>query len=97
MQIKSQDENAFIFNTIVKPSGYAAWLGSTNVPGTKTFKWIGDGSELTFTNWYSSNPNEAVTQRNANFMYNDDGKWDDVPVTRTFYVLCEQKLSKFCF
>lgn len=49
VQISNQQENYFIFNTIVKPLNSHIWLGATNIVGTNNFTWL-DGSELTFHN-----------------------------------------------
>lgn len=95
VEIKSEAENEFVWENIVKRAGWYTWLGATNELGTKKFKWLADGSYVTggYTKWYRHRPNRDVNQRNAIFIYYD-GNWFDWPVSATLYVLCERVVEQ---
>lgn len=65
--IKNEAEDEFVINTIVKPAGYCTWLGATNPLGTKEFKWLTDGSDVSSncTNRRVDGTYQDVNQQNA--------------------------------
>lgn len=91
VSIKSEAVNQFIWTRIVEPTA-TIWLGATNEVGTKNFKWLEDGSDVTdhYSNWWSSRPSEDTNNLNAIAMYSDDGTWFDLSVSETRYVVCER-------
>lgn len=89
VQINSQQINDFIYNQIVKPNSVTIWLRASNQIGQTQFKWL-DGSELTYSNWYQSFPNQDTMQRNGILMRQLDGKWVDKISSDLNYVLCER-------
>lgn len=100
VRIESKEENDFISDTILVPTGWWVWLSATNVGATKTFRWV-DGGEIVYSNWYPRYPDKDPNQRNAIIVGGDKyhpgpgGDWVDVPTTGTYHVLCEKLLNGY--
>lgn len=89
VEIKSQGEQDFVFNTIVKPEAESVWLGASNNYEATTYKWLSDGSDVVYTNWRTSLPSNQHV-RNVIRMRYTDGKWWDMSVREKANVICER-------
>lgn len=94
LEIKSKAEQDFIMKSIVRPNEAYIWLGATNVVGTKTFKWLSDGSDVAtqYSNWWHSEPKQSPRKPNAIIMTYEGGVWFDISVSGSGYrlVVCER-------
>ena len=88
--ITSAAENSFIQNS-VKPA-VGAWIGASDAAQEGTWTWAdgpeagqtfwlgnGNGSAVTYANWWGTEPNGGVSE-NYGFI-DHNGVWTDVPVT----------------
>ena len=66
-----------------------AWIGLSDVLQEGTFAWR-DGSELTYTNWKTNNPNNANDEQHCVWARGDDGTWDDIVCRRTEEYICQK-------
>ncbi len=84
--ITSEGENAFVNNYI---GGYAGWIGGkqSGEPGSASagWSWAGTGEPWTYANWNSGEPNDGDGTENSaeNFLFMEDGLWNDAPGTLT--------------
>lgn len=87
-KIGSKAENDYISNTIVDPVQYWTWIGASNAAGT--FKWLGDSSEMIYSNWkYADEPRRDI-ETLIGVVMTIGGKWDNRIVSEDHYVLCER-------
>lgn len=92
VQIKSREENEFIFRTIIRPGSHNIWLGATNLIGSVTFRWL-DGSELNYFGLENIFLVSDVNKRNGLMMHaGNAGKWFGFSVSSAYNVLCENEL-----
>ena len=70
-------------------SSDGAWIGLSDVLQEGTFAWR-DGSELTYTNWKTSNPNNAGGEQHCVWARNDGQGWDDIVCRRTEEYICQK-------
>ena len=70
-------------------SSDGAWIGLSDVLQEGTFAWR-DGSELTYTNWKTNNPNNANGEQHCVWARGDDGTWDDIVCRRTEEYICQK-------
>ena len=66
-----------------------AWIGLSDILQEGTFSWR-DGTELTYTNWKTSNPNNANDEQHCVWARGDDGTWDDIVCRRTEEYICQK-------
>ena len=66
-----------------------AWIGLSDILQEGTFSWR-DGSELSYTNWKTSNPNNANDEQHCVWARGDDGTWDDIVCRRTEEYICQK-------
>jgi hypothetical protein len=88
--ITSEEEEAFIFNQILKHSNTDVWAGATDKDVEGDWKWI-TGEEFEYTNWRESEPNnengiEDYLELKLVFGF----KWNDVPnAVKKNWFICE--------
>ena len=70
-------------------SSEGAWIGLQDILQEGTFSWR-DGSELTYTNWKTNNPNNANSEQHCVWMRGDDYTWDDITCRRKEPYLCQK-------
>lgn len=101
VQIRSKDENDFIFNTIVAPLRLKLALGATNTIGLNGFKWL-DGSAMKYSNWQTGYPIVKPNQQSFVVMTPGTGEWYNyqlpaskwtIQYTVEWTVLCEKTVS----
>ena len=66
-----------------------AWFGLSDILQEGTFSWR-DGTELTYTNWRSSNPNNVDGEQHCVYVRGDDKTWDDITCRRREPYLCQK-------
>ncbi|XP_068754312.1 uncharacterized protein [Montipora capricornis] len=73
--------------------GKRVWIGLHRNPNDRSqWLWI-DGSQVTDTNWYTGEPNNAGGYEGCGEMYSSSrrGTWNDQPCNDTLLYLCEAK------
>ena len=71
--------------------GTTVWIGLHRDPKDNSrWLWI-DGSRVTYTNWYSGEPNGALEKCGEMYPSSYKGKWNDAPCNINRYYLCETK------
>lgn len=91
VEIKSEGEQEYVFDIIVAELGHSIWLGATNSEGTNQFVWIGDGSNISYSNWVFSRTPEDLNQQNYIRMSHFNGMWFHNPsLSYPNYVVCER-------
>ena len=70
-------------------SSNGAWIGLSDILQEGTFSWR-DGSELSYTNWKTNNPNNANAEQHCVWARGDDGTWDDIVCRRTEEYICQK-------
>ncbi|RWS20863.1 aggrecan core protein-like protein, partial [Leptotrombidium deliense] len=95
--VKSKEENDFLFNWIKNDTLYY-WLSAQRVNTTAQFKWI-DGSNLTYSNWKSGQPDQLNTKNALCLdMYSEDGEWYDFACNNKgfdiFGQMCEKEINE---
>ena len=71
--IRSSDENAVLLNTATQ--SVDCWIGFNDIQIEGTYVWD-DGSNSTFTNWNSNEPNNASNEDCVQTL--TSGKWNDL-------------------
>ena len=69
----------------------ASWLGLYRNPKDKSrWLWV-DGSSLTYTSWYSGEPNNSGGSEDCAEMFSTSlgWKWNDAPCTTSYRYICE--------
>uniref|UniRef100_A0A914E3N2 C-type lectin domain-containing protein n=1 Tax=Acrobeloides nanus TaxID=290746 RepID=A0A914E3N2_9BILA len=94
--IHSQEENDFIY-TNSKLVRFTYWWAGLYFDKTgNKWKWIDDGVETKFTNWYSGQPNyyrnHEVGVLLSSYDVNQQWKWIDNPQSITWSYICKKKL-----
>jgi len=73
--ITSQEENSFIFQSVLPVEYYGFWLGARQIGDSEPtggWEWI-TGESWTFTNWANAEPNDAAPNEDFLQMYS---AWD---------------------
>lgn len=90
--INSEAEQEFI--TEITKNYYTA-LGGWDELSEGEWTWL-DGSEMTFTNWRSGEPNNSYPHQNHLYInYSGTGKWDDGYDNRMAPFVCEWENDRF--
>lgn len=75
--IHSAKENEFV-RSQVAPSVDRVWIGLTNLKTAKAvYEWI-DGSDVSFTYWAPTEPNNSGGSENCTELYVKTGQWNDL-------------------
>lgn len=91
LSIKSEKEGEFLHNLIkFKDIKLPVWLGAVQ-NDLSSFNWI-DKSDVTFTNWADSEPNDP--DHGCISMISSNGKWSDNDCKEQKLILCQK--SKCC-
>ncbi|XP_031622484.1 perlucin-like [Contarinia nasturtii] len=104
VSIYSKEENDNIVQQI-KDGGYIKedfWTSGTKL-GNKdnTYRWMGSGKPVNFTDWAVGEPNGRVEEVACIHYNNDKGnaqsdqKWDDYSCHSKFFFICEQELIEY--
>jgi len=84
--IHSEKENAYVFNTVCK--GGRCWVGLTDAKTEGKWTWT-DGSDMTYTNWDTNEPNGCCGTGDHGGIY-VGSKWHDVRETVTINAVCKK-------
>lgn len=87
VKIDNQSELDFIYNTFIKGKNIEFWIGLNDKEQEGKYLWI-DGTEASYTNWASGQPNNAGDSDCVKIK--SDGKWDDRICSEAYPVLCEE-------
>ena len=83
------DENTWVVDTANTWSSLKFWFGYNDRATEGTFVWE-DGSDSTYTNWHSGEPNDGGGNEDcAQINRFGDYTWNDEPCSSTFYFICE--------
>jgi len=108
--ITSREENDFIFNTLVLPSGGSKyWLGGFQNPPDETaadlgWSWVTGEDFTLYRNWANAEPNDAAygpgSEQWLEMLVYDNGTWNDAGVPEegvTGYIAeNDAPVSHFC-
>ncbi|MHA2296059.1 MAG: lectin-like protein [Candidatus Hodarchaeales archaeon] len=83
--ISSNEENDFV-SGLTEPDT-SVWIGFTDEENEGDWRWI-TGEPVTYTNWDSSEPNDAPPGEDHAELYSS-GKWNDLPGDYGGYYVCE--------
>lgn len=89
--ITSAEEDAFIFNEVLRASGYdSAYFGLSDEEETGNWKWV-NGTPVRYTNWASGEPNNqgGIEHYGMYYWKNGDGKWNDGDFSGSPAFICE--------
>ena len=88
LTINNADENTWVVNNLGENYKWDSyWLGYNDKDTEGTFVWA-NGSEATYTNWYSGEPNNAGDEDVAEFN-GYEGKWNDLPSNEGRFFIIE--------
>ncbi|MCX5674282.1 MAG: lamin tail domain-containing protein, partial [Planctomycetota bacterium] len=76
--LSSAAENTFVKSMLTSP----AWIGLNDAATEGTFVWT-TGEAVTYTNWYSGEPNASTTDTDAVRLSNSNGQWYDERINNT--------------
>ncbi|XP_062617489.1 CD209 antigen-like protein D [Saccostrea cucullata] len=71
-----------------KASRDSWWIGGTDSNSEGTFYWEHSSKTMTYTNWYSNQPNGDANENCVSM--EGDGSWHDYSCNHTFYYICEK-------
>ena len=77
-------------------AGNAVWIGGTDAASDGAWVWSPSNTPLSYTNWYSGEPNNYGYggEDCLGFNYGGSGKWNDGPCTgKLKYVSASRRLS----
>ena len=92
--IKSSKTNHFLTQLTQKE----AWIGGY-VSGS-VWKWINDETMISYTNWYTGEPNnwKTGTQNRIQINYKEVGFWDDLHEGQPRNYICEKlKIGNYIY
>lgn len=76
-----------LITIVVKES---IWIGVTDEATEDIWRSITTGEKPTYTNWSTSNPDNAATgQHCGSLNWPDKGRWDDNQCSKEFTFICE--------
>ena len=70
--ISSHEENAMLSNA--SPFGSDCWIGLNDISSEGTYVWV-DGSDSTYREWYTNQPNSATSYFDAVARRYYNGEW----------------------
>jgi len=101
-EINSQEEQDTLWR-VYQDSGLSldhVYIGATDVAQEGTWLWVHSGTELTFTAWYSWEPNGGTRENCliASTIPNGNFKWNDIPCDLRYEkskAICESDRTVF--
>ncbi|XP_038070890.1 macrophage mannose receptor 1-like isoform X2 [Patiria miniata] len=91
--IGTADENAFVLTVSRRTLSHNEyWIGLNDFAVEGTWEWS-DGTKSSYTNWYSSEPNDSGGQEHcAVIRWSTDGTWNDANCANSKRYICEYPL-----
>jgi len=92
--VRSAAENALL---VTAADGNIVWIGGTDGDSENTWVWSPSGTALSYTNWYTGEPNNSGEEHCLDFNYhwvarkleNSEGKWNDAKCSRKQKYVCQ--------
>ena len=84
VSIKNKKVNDFVAGL---PSRQTIWIGASRSPTNRLF-WS-DASPWSFSFWYPRQPDEPKGKEACVFLNSSQKKWNDIPCTQKFKVVCQ--------
>ncbi|XP_045211380.1 perlucin-like [Mercenaria mercenaria] len=89
-EIGDERENTFIHGLIT--DNLNVWLGGTDLSTEGEWIWINSHSDMTYTKWRPTEPNNSAHDENCLEM-DKNGLWNDRPCHYVQKYVCEKALS----
>jgi hypothetical protein len=88
--IESEAERLFIDDLRTKTGlyGYATWIGASDEANEGVWKWL-NGKDMSFTHWYSGEPNNGNGYEHYAHIRGEDGLWNDAVDSSSMIFICE--------
>ena len=72
------------------------WIGANDIDVEGVWKWSGEGTKLTYTNWASNQPddllNPLTSREDCVVVYNNQ-KWHDIPCTSDYVIAVKLEIG----
>jgi hypothetical protein len=94
--IQDEAENAFVRSLL--PPGIFVWIDGSDLGQEGTWKFTQGpqaGSAMTYTNWFSAQPNGG-TGENIVVMQQASGRWEDTYTSLSFWFVVEYECLTSC-
>lgn len=76
--INNAEENEFVRQYLLANLNNNIWIGASDIASEGNWVWT-DGSQLTYTNWNSGEPNNSNYAEHCAEYYYGNGLWNDMP------------------
>ena len=78
-------------NFLTDKNGEDFWIGANDIDIEDDWVWESDKSQLLFSDWHDSEPNNANTE-DCGFMHSRNSlyRWNDEPCHASFLYICEK-------
>jgi hypothetical protein len=85
--VRSTAENELL---LTAAAGNKVWIGGTDAASEGKWKWSSTGTPLSYTNWYSGEPNDWEGNEDCTEFYSN-GKWNDGNCAKRTKFVCERQ------
>ena len=89
--VRSAAQSALL---LTAAAGNSVWIGGTDAASEGTWVWSPSNTPLSYTNWYSGQPDNHLGGEDClEFNWDGGGKWNDASCTETRQYVCERRCT----